>query len=96
MSDAVEKAPGGVPELRRKDSEIEHGEHADDHAYNLDKNAKASDYKAEAIEAENKEQKMGVIEAVRAYPMASLWAFVMSSTIVRCLVTLPYLCGMGS
>ncbi|KAK2799581.1 hypothetical protein FQN50_008419 [Emmonsiellopsis sp. PD_5] len=37
---------------------------------------------AAAIEAENAEYNMGVIEAVRAYPMASLWAFVMSCTII--------------
>jgi hypothetical protein len=28
---------------------------------------------------------MGVLEAVRAYPMATFWAFVMSCTIVSCL-----------
>jgi hypothetical protein len=49
---------------------------------NLDQNAKASEYKASAIEAENAEHNMGVLEAVKAYPMASLWAFVMSCTIV--------------
>ena len=39
-------------------------------------------YKADAIEAENAEHNMTVMEAVRAYPMASFWAFVMSCTIV--------------
>lgn len=38
--------------------------------------------RAGAIEAENIEHRMGVLEAVRAYPAASWWAFVMSSTIV--------------
>jgi hypothetical protein len=38
--------------------------------------------KADAIEAENAEHNMTVLEAVRAYPMASFWAFVMSCTIV--------------
>ncbi|KAH7320591.1 general substrate transporter [Stachybotrys elegans] len=38
--------------------------------------------KAGAIEAENAEHNMGVIEAVKAYPMATLWAFVMSCTII--------------
>ena len=51
----------------------------------LDQNAKVADYKADAIEAENTEHDMSVLEAVRAYPMASFWAFVMSSTIVSCL-----------
>lgn len=41
-----------------------------------------SDFKADAIEAENAEHNMTVLEAVRAYPMASFWAFVMSCTIV--------------
>ena len=64
------------------------------HAYDLDTQAKVSDYKAGAIEAENAEHDMTVLEAVRAYPMASFWAFVMSFTIVSCLfpplrLTLP-------
>jgi SP family general alpha glucoside:H+ symporter-like MFS transporter len=53
-----------------------------DHTYNLDEKAHVADYKADAIEAENAEHNMGVLEAVRAYPMASFWAFVMSFTIV--------------
>ena len=39
--------------------------------------------KAAAMEAEMAEQKSGVIQAVREYPMAALWAFIMSCTIVR-------------
>lgn len=35
-----------------------------------------------AIDAENIEHNMTVLEAVRAYPAASWWAFVMSCTIV--------------
>ena len=35
-----------------------------------------------AIDAENEEHRMGVLEAVKAYPAASFWAFVMSATIV--------------
>lgn len=42
-----------------------------------------ADYKADAIDAENEEHNMTVLQAVRAYPMASFWAFVMSCTIVR-------------
>ena len=49
----------------------------------LDEKAKLADYKADAIEAETVEFNMGVLEAVRAYPMASIWAFIMSCTIVR-------------
>lgn len=44
--------------------------------------ASVADYKADAIEAENAEHNMTVMEAVKAYPMASFWAFVMSCTIV--------------
>ena len=52
------------------------------HVYDLDEKAKVADYKADAIEAENAEHDMTVLGAVRAYPMASFWAFVMSFTIV--------------
>jgi SP family general alpha glucoside:H+ symporter-like MFS transporter len=54
---------------------------ADDSA-NLDLNAKAADYKLAAMEAEAVEHNMGVLQAVKQYPMAALWAFVMSCTIV--------------
>jgi SP family general alpha glucoside:H+ symporter-like MFS transporter len=46
--------------------------------------ATAAEYRAGAIAAENVEHSMTVIEAVKAYPMASFWAFIMSFTIVRC------------
>ena len=45
-------------------------------------NVKVSDFKADAIDAENAEHNMTVLQAVRAYPMATFWAFVMSSMIV--------------
>jgi SP family general alpha glucoside:H+ symporter-like MFS transporter len=48
----------------------------------FEEKAAAAAYKAGAIEAENVEHNMTVLEAVRAYPMASFWAFVMSATIV--------------
>ena len=44
--------------------------------------AGVADYKADAIEAENAEYNMTVLQAMRAYPMASFWAFVMSCMIV--------------
>lgn len=44
--------------------------------------ADVSDYKAAAIEAENEEHNMTVLQAVKQYPMASFWAFIMSCTIV--------------
>lgn len=44
---------------------------------------KEVDYdRAGAIEAERIEHDMTVLEAVKAYPAASWWAFVMSCTIV--------------
>ncbi|PPQ97263.1 hypothetical protein CVT26_000655 [Gymnopilus dilepis] len=46
----------------------------------MDKEAMA--LRAGAIDAENAEHSMTVLQAVRAYPMATFWAFVMSSTIV--------------
>lgn len=38
--------------------------------------------RAGAIEAEEAEHSMTVLQAVKAYPAASWWAFVMSCTIV--------------
>ncbi|KAI8946283.1 general substrate transporter [Xylaria longipes] len=66
------------------DAEIkaERGVSQDEHVYDLDEKAKVADYKADAVEAENAEHNMGVWEAVKAYPMATFWAFVMSSTII--------------
>ncbi|KAI5359228.1 putative major facilitator, sugar transporter, major facilitator superfamily [Septoria linicola] len=44
--------------------------------------ADVNDYRAAAIEAEDMEHNMTVLQAVRAYPMASFWAFVISCTII--------------
>lgn len=49
---------------------------------NMDEKKQAIANKAAAIEAENAEHDMGVPQAVQAYPMAALWAFIMSCTIV--------------
>lgn len=100
MSDSVEpkmaesKTHGDAPEVE-KEVQVEHADDKNldekvDHQidektdYRLDEKAKVADYKADAIEAENAEHNMTVLEAVRAYPMASFWAFVMSFTIVSC------------
>jgi SP family general alpha glucoside:H+ symporter-like MFS transporter len=56
--------------------------HVDDSAA-LDDKAQAAMYKAQAVDAENAEHDMGVLDAVKQYPMAAWWAFVMSCTIVR-------------
>jgi len=53
-----------------------------DNSADLDEKAKLAEYKAGAIEAENVELNMGVLQAVRQYPMATFWAFVMSTTII--------------
>jgi MFS transporter, SP family, general alpha glucoside:H+ symporter len=63
--------------------------HVDDEKHDAQRNAsvyseqvKVSDFKADAIEAENAEHNMTVLQAVRAYPMATFWAFIMSFMIV--------------
>lgn len=48
----------------------------------FDEKAKAAEYKLDAIQAENAEHNMTVLQAVKEYPMASFWAFVMSFCIV--------------
>ncbi|KAF7317305.1 MFS transporter [Mycena chlorophos] len=50
----------------------------------------AAEYMSDAILAENSEHSMTVMEAVRAYPMACFWAFIMSFTIVRPLIMESY------
>lgn len=45
--------------------------------------------RAGAIEAEEMEHRMTVLEAVKAYPAASWWAFVMSFTIVSSIQVAP-------
>ena len=64
----------------RGDGEIEAQKSASAHFDDV--NEKGNYDRAGAIDAENTEHKMGVLEAVRAYPSASWWAFVMSCTIV--------------
>ena len=82
MSYSVDsKSYGGAPEVEAPLGAFSQG----NHAYDLDEKAHVADYKADAVEAENAEHNMGVLDAVRAYPMASFWAFVMSFTIVSCL-----------
>ncbi|KAK4213168.1 alpha-glucosides permease MPH3 [Rhypophila decipiens] len=76
MSNADVKATGtDLPEVEKRPSHVEN-------SADLDANAKLAEYKAGAIDAENAELRMGVLEAVRLYPMASLWAFIMSCTII--------------
>lgn len=84
MSDPVEsKAFDGGLHTEKGISQVED-------ASNLDEKAQLDQYKAAAMEAENAEHNMGVPEAVRAYPMAALWAFIMSCTIVSRVSSLGY------
>ncbi|KAM7192039.1 alpha-glucosides permease MPH3 [Naviculisporaceae sp. PSN 640] len=76
MSASDEKpAVGDIPEVEKRPAHVEN-------SADLDENAKLADYKAGAMDAEDAELRMTVLEAVRLYPMASLWAFVMSTTII--------------
>ncbi len=77
MSNPVDSKPrGGDP------AEVEaHPAHVE-HSADLDEKANLAAYKSDAIEAENAELNMGVLEAVKLYPMASFWALIMSTTIV--------------
>jgi SP family general alpha glucoside:H+ symporter-like MFS transporter len=75
---ADSKSPGGGGDV----AEVEKATTNIDHSADLDEKAKLSAYKADAIEAENAELNMGVWEAVKLYPMATFWAFVMSTTII--------------
>jgi hypothetical protein len=68
--------------------ENEKGLDAERHGSVFSQQVKVSDFKLDAIEAENAEHNMTVLGAVKAYPMAAFWAFVMSSMIVCC-VTPP-------
>ncbi|VUC31640.1 unnamed protein product [Clonostachys rosea] len=67
--------------MTKSDVQIEEGVPPPDHASNYDEKKSNVD-RAGAIEAENAEHDMGVLQAVREYPMATLWAFIMSCTII--------------
>ena len=55
----------------------------EDHRYEIGHDTEKTGYdKSGAVDAENIEHDMTVMQAVKAYPAASWWAFVMSSTIV--------------
>ena len=81
MSAPVEDKSADTGEIEANTAEI-------DRTVDLDEKAKLQAYKADAIEAENAEIKMTVLEAVKLYPMASFWAFVMSSTIVSACISI--------
>lgn len=68
-------------DLESKGHPVQEMEHENVYAEKAD----VADYKADAILAENAEHNMTVLQAVKAYPMASFWAFVISCTIVSCI-----------
>ncbi|KAJ6531576.1 putative maltose porter [Mycena vulgaris] len=79
MNNGINTQPQAAYEIEAKPSfEKGHIEHED----HTDLKSKVANYKVDAIEAENSEHSMTVMEAVRAYPMACFWALVMSSTII--------------
>ncbi|KAF7354395.1 MFS transporter, SP family, general alpha glucoside:H+ symporter [Mycena venus] len=79
MNNGIDTQPQAAHEIEAKPSfEKGHIEHED----HTDLKSNVADYKVDAIEAENSEHSMTVMEAARAYPMACFWAFVMSFTII--------------
>ena len=73
MSKEISEKPSSFSEIEAQHTKV-------DPVYDA---AEKVDYnRAGAIDAENAEHNMTVLEAVRAYPAASWWAFVMSATIV--------------
>lgn len=69
-------------DIKSHDVQNEKGFTQVDNTHNLDVHSKIEAFKAAAMAAEVEEQKSGVIQAVREYPMAAFWAFIMSCTIV--------------
>lgn len=69
-------------DIKAHDVQGEKGFTQVDDSANLDVHAKIEAFKAAAMAAEVEEQKSGVLQAVKEYPMAATWAFIMSCTIV--------------
>ncbi|PTD06570.1 Alpha-glucosides permease MPH3 [Fusarium culmorum] len=65
----------GISEAKADEAHI-------DHAYDVEAKKEMNVDMQGAIDAENQEFEMTVLQAVRAYPAASLWAFNMSCTII--------------
>ncbi|KAF5661200.1 mfs sp general alpha glucoside:h+ symporter [Fusarium heterosporum] len=69
-----EDTKAGISEAKADEAHI-------DHAYDVESKKEMNDMQG-AIDAENQEHNMTVLEAVRAYPAASFWAVNMSCTII--------------
>ncbi len=89
MSDTIDSTYGQAKATDAHDDIAQVNLNKNAPAFDLDQDGASKEFKASAIKAENAEHNMGVLEAVRAYPMASFWAFVMSFTIVSCLFPFP-------
>jgi hypothetical protein len=76
QTDARQSSDDQFPNEKQTVEQVEHG------------SPTKRDFRADAIEAENAEHAMTVMEAARAYPMACFWAFIMSFCIVRRLILL--------
>lgn len=76
MSTVQTEKPLGVTEIEAQPSNNQGPVYDNDEKVNYNRTG--------AIDAEQQEHDMTVLQAVRAYPAASFWAFVMSCTIVRC------------
>lgn len=72
-------------DIKAHDAQNEKGISQVEDSHNLDIEAKIEAFKAAAMAAEVEEQQSGVLQAVKEYPMAAMWAFIMSCTIVRLL-----------
>jgi SP family general alpha glucoside:H+ symporter-like MFS transporter len=86
MADHIGKSSGGDVHVEKAITPL-------DDTANLDAKAQAAQYKMAAIEAETAEHDMGVLQAIKEYPMAAWWAFVMSCTIVRHIEFISNNCG---
>lgn len=81
MNNEIEVRP--LPTAQHAQTELYPGEkETTGHAEHGNDIVKERDLRADAIEAENVEHNMTVTQAVKAYPMACFWAFVMSFCIV--------------
>ncbi|CAK7212655.1 hypothetical protein SCUCBS95973_001537 [Sporothrix curviconia] len=76
MSNVNEKPVGGATEIEAQPASNGGPVYENDEKLNVDYN------RTGAIDAERIEHEMTVLQAVKAYPAASFWAFVMSCTII--------------
>ena len=71
--------PSGIIEPK---DEAYHGEKVDPVERRHSSVFVAQDLLNDAVDGENREHAMGIVEAMKTYPWACLWAFIMCFTIV--------------